>query len=73
MSSARRIYGKVAQVLSIILIFPLPIIILLVYNGSIFKNMSLMLIACAITTIPGAISAFLAHKVKKLPLENSEG
>jgi len=77
MSSARRTYGKVAQVLSIILIFPFPIIIVWIYNSieykGFFQDISLMLVACAIMAIPGILSAFLAYKVKNLPLENSEG
>lgn len=72
-TSARQTYGKVAQVLSILLIFPFPIIVLLIYSDSILKNILLILVACAITGIPGALSAFLAHKVKNLPPENSEG
>jgi hypothetical protein len=71
-TSARQTYGKVAQILSILLIFPFPIIILLIYNDSIFRNITILLVACAIMVIPGALSAFLAHKVKNSSLENSK-
>ncbi len=71
---ARRKYGKVAKILSYILMLPLPlfILVMLIAEGSLWKGITLVLIACAVVIIPGGLSAFLAHKVKKLPAENSE-
>ena len=71
-TSVRRIYGKVAQVLSILLIFPFPIFVLLIFSNAISRNIIPILVTWTIMVIPGALSIFLAHKVKNLPLENSE-
>lgn len=73
---ARRKYGKVAEILSYILMFPLPlfVLVMLIATGSFPREgLTVLLIACAIAIVPGGLSAFLAHKVKKLPAENSEG
>jgi len=70
----RRKYGKVAEILSYILMFPLPlfVLVMLFIVGNIHESsITPVLIACAIPIIPGGLSAFLAHKVKNLP-ENSE-
>jgi len=64
---ARRKYGRVAEILSYIFTFPFLIFILAV---SIAEGLNIEALAlCAIVAIPGGLSAFLAHKVKKLPAE----
>jgi len=73
---ARRKYGKVAEILSYILMFLLPLFgfgMLIAYSSLQRDALTTVLIACAIAIVPGGLSAFLAHKVKKLPAENSEG
>ena len=74
----RRKYGKVAKILSYILMFPFPLFVLVMLivgglaKGSFWEGITPALIACAVAIIPGGLSAFLAHKVKNLPAENSE-
>jgi len=74
----RRKYGKVAEIISYILMFPLPLFVLVMLivgglaKGSFWEGITPALIACAVAIIPGGLSAFLAHKVKNLPAENSE-
>ncbi|GEM_PF-1742904 len=76
----RRKYGKVAKILSYILMFPFPLFVLVMLivggftNVPFWESIAVLLIACAIAIVPGGLSAFLAHKVKNLPAEeNSEG
>lgn len=69
---ARQKYGKVTEILSYILIFPLPLFVLVMLmasNSSSQEAITAILIACAIAIVPGGLSAFLAHKVKKYPLK----
>jgi multisubunit Na+/H+ antiporter MnhE subunit len=76
---ARRKYGKVAKIISYILMLPLPLFfsVMLIVSGGLAKDIwegiALVLVACAIAIVPGGLSAFLAHKVNNLPAENSEG
>ncbi len=76
-TSGRRKYGKVAEVISYLLILPLPIFVFWFSSSHgrspLGESIVAALIVCAAAAIPGGLSAFLAHKVKKLPAENSEG
>jgi hypothetical protein len=74
-TSGRRTYGKVAEVISYLLILPLPIFVFWFSashgSNSFGESLVVALVVCAAAAIPGGLSAFLAHKVKKLPAENS--
>jgi hypothetical protein len=68
-TSGRRKYGKVAEILSYILMFPLPLFVLVMLfiddNGP-SGGIAVILIACAIPIVLGGLSAFIAHNVKKM-------